>query len=131
VEMAEHDRKDHDEARVELLRLYEGFEILSMDDLEGANKLTGRFVRLMRELGEHMKWESGLQVPRLEALLSREESEGLARLYLETQVLGPDLVVGGHRVWRGVAEYVRMGREELVGVWRGYCDEMERRGAKL
>ena len=136
-EMGEEDRRDHDHARDQLVILYEDFEALPLDvssesgsasDSTSIAKkekgrleftaLTKRFKDLMTELAEHMKIESGNQIPRLEGMLSREESEGLARRYIATYVLGPELVVKGEKVWKdGVGEYLRESRERFHGLW--------------
>ena len=81
----------------------------------------------MRELKEHMVEESGREIPLLEAKLSREESGELGRRYRETMVLGPELVVGGRRVWKGgVREYVNCGREVFGRVWGEWLRERGR-----
>ena len=124
---AEHDRLDHERARTTLLQLYADFESLPLTDVEGVKRLTARFGKLMRELKEHMVEESGREIPLLEAKLSREESGELGRRYRETMVLGPELVVGGRRVWKGgVGEYVGTSREGFGRVWGEWLRERGR-----
>jgi hypothetical protein len=77
---------------------------------------------LFGELLEHMRIESGEQIPRLEALLDGEESRRLGREYVKTQVLGPDLMVEGpgwrrRRVWRDVEDYVGTDLRRFREVW--------------
>lgn len=50
---------------------------------------------MMAELAEHMKRESGNEIPRLESILSRAKSRDLARQYARTQLLTPELRVAG------------------------------------
>ena len=147
-EMGDHDRKDHEHARAELLDLYTAFETLPTDiasaDTSIHEKTTSqfkllarRYKTLMTELAEHMKIESGQQIPRLEGILGRQESEELARRYLATYVLEPGLRVKGRRVWEGgVAEYMRVGREGFARVWGEVLEEggegkRKRGGGKL
>ena len=86
-------------------------------------RLASVFGALMRELKEHMREESGREVPMLEAVLRREESWSLAQRYQETMVLGPELVVGGKRVWRDVGEYIMSDRGYFHCVWQRYVQE--------
>ena len=128
-EMGEHDRKDHDHARDELIRLYDAFETLPLDVSSSRSEfaaLTKRFKNLMAELTEHMKVESGMQIPRLEGVLGREESEALARRYIATYVLKPGMAVGGKRVWGNVGEYMRETREGFYKLWREVGKEESR-----
>lgn len=129
ADFGRHDREDHERARTELLSLYDAFEKLPLSwsdtdqdvgtTREAFGALAGRYKELMRELAAHMKVESGSQIPRLEGMLSRGESEGLARRYLRTYVLEPELMVNEERVWiGGVGEYVRERRERFEEVWR-------------
>jgi hypothetical protein len=132
---ADHDREDHERARVALLEIYEGFErcdVVGNGDEGRRRELVDRVAALMRELAEHMRRESGEELPDLERGLGREESEELGRRYEETLVVEPGLVVGGRRVWRDVGEYIGAGRERLLEVWGEVCREGEsRRHGKL
>ncbi len=103
-----------------------------MDRQEFAT-LAQRFKTLLAELTEHMKVESRTQIPRLESVLSREESEALARRYIATYVLEPKMVVKGKKVWSGVEEYVKETRERFRGLWREAEDgeDWRGRGVKL
>ncbi len=116
--MGEHDRQDHDNAKRELLELYVDFERVDLGDTDGFKRLRRRYVELMTGLTEHMKTESGTDIPRLESVLGREESLDLGRRYLRTQVLGPALRIGEVRVWRNVGEYVSESAEGFWKVWR-------------
>ena len=86
-----------------------------------------RFKDLMAELTEHMKVESGMQIPRLESIIDGEESEALARRYIRTYVLEPEMRVGGQKVWNDVGEYVRERRERFQEFWRDFEQSEERR----
>ncbi|KAI9869622.1 MAG: hypothetical protein M1823_009009, partial [Watsoniomyces obsoletus] len=74
-EMGDHDRKDHEHARAELVDLYTAFETLPIDVTAAGTSthentasqlkvLARRYKTLMTELAEHMKIESGQQIPR-------------------------------------------------------------------
>ena len=130
AEMGEHDRADHDGAREELLSVYDAFVALdggvdpslSTTLAQRETKaefmtLAKRFKNLMAELAEHMKTESGTDIPRLEGVLGQEESRELGRRYLGTYVLGPGLVLGGERVWKGVREFAGEKRERFWELW--------------
>ena len=128
---AEHDRQDHEHARIVLLDLYRGFLMCPLHDSKQAAALTARFTALMRDLAEHMKRESGEEMPELERGLGREESLELGRRYKETLVVEPRLVLAGRRVFEGgVREYVEAGVERLLSVW-GLVEEERRRGRKV
>ena len=129
--MGEHDREDHDHARKELLSLYTAFEALSLDDMDGFRKLRQRYVDLMTELTDHMKTESGTDIPRLESILGKAESEELGRRYIRTQVLGPDMTIQGRKVWNDVSEYVNETAEGFWKVWHRVEAEEAKRGSKL
>lgn len=146
-EMGEHDRKDHDQIRDALVQLYDDFEALPLDvsststpseDGQGTGReefaaLAKRFKALTAELTEHMKVESGMQIPRLESIIGREESEALARRYIRTYDLEPEMVVKSQRVWQDVGEYVRERRERFQDLWNEIeeGDETRRREGKL
>ncbi|RMZ81698.1 hypothetical protein DV737_g2435, partial [Chaetothyriales sp. CBS 132003] len=97
--MSDHDRQDHEQARNELLRLYAAFERLPLSDLTRLAVLRKQYAALMADLAEHMKTESGEDIPRLEAVMGRAESEELGRRYLKTMVMEPGLRIAGRRVW--------------------------------
>lgn len=131
---AEEDRQDHERARVTLLALYDGFRGCGVDEAgrRRREELVGGFMALMRELAEHMRRESGEELPALEGRLGREESEELGRRYEETLVMEPGLVLGGRRVWRDVQEYVGTGKERMLEIWCEVVRERERRrGGRL
>jgi hypothetical protein len=133
---AEHDRQDHEHARLVLLELYRNFSSCALHDTERMAQLTAQFRALMGELAEHMKRESGEEMPALERGLGRSESEELGRRYQETLVVEPGLVLGndGRRVFEGgVGEYVECGKERLLEVWEMVVREMgcKRKGGKL
>lgn len=68
---------------------------------------------------DHMKVESGEQIPALERMLGPRESRRLGMEYINTQILTPDLEIMEHaedncgtpttrrKVWRDVEEYAR------------------------
>lgn len=130
---AQHDREDHDHARATLLELYAGFASASNSSTASSAKdtstamanLTDRYLALMRELAEHMRRESGEEMPALEAALGRRTSEELGVRYAATLVVTPELVVRGKRVWRDVGEYVAESKEGLLGAWREVQREQE------
>lgn len=102
--MAEHDRTDHDRAKSELLALFE-----AGPDAPDFMQVVDR---LFAELLEHMRTESGEQIPALERMLDPLESQRLGREYMKTQVLTPDLVLEDgrgqrRRVWRDVEDYAK------------------------
>ncbi|KIX92624.1 uncharacterized protein Z520_11653 [Fonsecaea multimorphosa CBS 102226] len=116
VHMAEHDRTDHERARTELLAL---FHI----PLEG-DEFLGSLRALFAELLEHMRIESGQQIPHLEHMLDPEESQRLGREYLKTQRLTPDLEIvvdkstgARRRVWRDVEEFARTDLQRFKEIW--------------
>ncbi|KAL2441083.1 hypothetical protein ABEF95_011769 [Exophiala dermatitidis] len=160
--MAEHDRLDHERAKDKLLALFERVRTASCYPKESTstadgtcastshNRGDGRQVEgldfesefdfsttinsLFVELLQHMKIESGEQIPMLERMLDPCETRRLGREYIRTQVLTPDLEIvdndnngddedGGtsptsrsskgtkrRKVWRDIADYVRTDR---------------------
>lgn len=113
-QMAEHDRSDHDRAKTELLALFD----LSLD---GAGFIAV-IDKLFAELLEHMKIESGEQIPALERILHPHESQRLGQEYMKTQVLTPDLEMVGEdgvrrRVWRDVEDYARTDLARFKEIW--------------
>ncbi|RMZ90389.1 hypothetical protein DV736_g2386, partial [Chaetothyriales sp. CBS 134916] len=115
--MSDHDRQDHEQARNELLRLFAAFETLAPSDLSGLAVLRKRYAVLMAELADHMKTESGKDIPRLEVAMGRAESEELGRRYLKTMVVEPGLKIAGRRVWSDVGAYLDTGLQGLRRVW--------------
>lgn len=116
-EMAEHDRTDHDRAKQELLAIFE----LSLDSDDFPNVIN----RLFAELLEHMKIESGEQIPRLEGMLDLFESQRLGREYIRTQILTPDLEYldeNGMRrkMWRDVEDYARTDLSRFREIWEDF-----------
>lgn len=90
--LGEHDRKDHDHGKIQLVQLYEDFERLPVNVPTPTSETSGggtgreafavlarRFKDLVAELTEHMKVESEMQIPWLESILGGKESEALAR----------------------------------------------------
>jgi hypothetical protein len=150
---AQHDRDDHDRARLTLLELYDGFSTAlsstststpsssssssshdtSPPQTQTIQALTTRYLSLMRDLAEHMRRESGEELPDLERRLGREQSVELGQRYAETLVVTPDLVLrdsagggdGDERgcVWAGVGDYVRADKGTLLAVWEEVCRE--------
>ncbi|KEF60104.1 uncharacterized protein A1O9_04954 [Exophiala aquamarina CBS 119918] len=116
-EMAEHDRTDHDHARLELLALFD----LSLE----SDGFPSVIDKLFAELLEHMKVESGEQIPRLEGMLDLFESQRLGREYLRTQILTPDLEYldsegVGRRMWRDVEDYARTELARFREIWEDF-----------
>ncbi|KAH0843956.1 hypothetical protein AYO21_08346 [Fonsecaea monophora] len=115
VQMAEHDRTDHERARSELLALFHV-------PLEG-DKFLVALRALFAELLEHMKIESGQQIPHLEHMLDPEESQRLGREYVKTQCLSPELEIvdkstgARRRVWRDVEDFVRTDLHRFKEIW--------------
>ncbi|ETN39579.1 uncharacterized protein HMPREF1541_05805 [Cyphellophora europaea CBS 101466] len=131
-EAAEHDRQDHENARRTLLELYAAFEACAVGDAQTAGVLTERYLALLAELAEHMKRESGEEMPALEAGLGREESVELGRRYMETLVVTPELVLRGRRVFRDVGDFVHASKQSLLQVWAEVQrEEQRRRGGRL
>jgi len=116
-EMAEHDRTDHEHARLELLALFD----LSLESNDFPNVIN----KLFAELLEHMKVESGEQIPRLESMLDLFESQRLGREYLRTQILTPELEYLDHegvrrRMWRDAEDYARTGLPKFREIWEDF-----------
>jgi len=112
--MAETDRSDHDRAKAELLALLQ----VPID----SDQFMREIDRLFNELLEHMRVESGQEIPQLESVLSKEESHRLGRLYLQTQVITPDLVVRGpdgvpRRLFEDVEDYARTDLSTFKAIW--------------
>lgn len=116
-EMAEHDRTDHDRAKQELLAVFD----LSLESDDFPNVID----KLFAELLEHMKVESGEQIPRLESMLDLFESQRLGREYLRTQILTPDLEYVDRdgvrrRMWRDVEDYARTDLSRFKEIWEDF-----------
>lgn len=112
--MAEHDRTDHDRAKTELLALFS-----VPTDSAGFLAVIGKF---FAELLEHMKIESGEQIPALERILDPLESQRLGKEYVKTMALTPDLEIMGEdgvkrRVWNNVEDYVRTDLNRFKEIW--------------
>ncbi|EXJ95439.1 hypothetical protein A1O1_00560 [Capronia coronata CBS 617.96] len=136
VQMAEHDRSDHERAKVELLALFDRVRLVESDcstpidtdtdtDTDTTTSSKANAVldfdefdmvieKLFADLLEHMKVESGEQIPALERILDPLESQRLGREYMKTQVLTPDLEIVDksdgltkRKVWRDVEDYAR------------------------
>ncbi|KAK4946914.1 hypothetical protein LTR10_014056 [Elasticomyces elasticus] len=120
-QMAEHDRLDHERARIELMALFKA----GVDEPD----FLPRVNTLMAELHEHMRTESGEQIPALEAMLGPSESQRLGREYIKTFALAPELEMldsaAGfkRRVWAGVKEYASMDSAGFRAVWENLTDE--------
>ena len=99
--------------------------------MSGFKKLRQRYIVLMKDLTEHMKSESGTNVPRLESVLGNGESEELGRQYLRTKVLKPDLELQGIRVWKDVSDYINETSEGLWNAWRRLEVEEAKKDSKL
>ncbi|KAK5223537.1 hypothetical protein LTR47_007569 [Exophiala xenobiotica] len=121
--MAEHDRTDHDRAKIELLALFGTGQPDAPDFMQ-------RIDRLFAELLEHMRTESGDQIPALERMLDPLESQRLGREYMKTQVLAPDLVLSDEhsgqmrRVWRDVEEYARTDLARFRDIYERVTKEL-------
>lgn len=123
--MAEHDRADHDRAKNELLALFE------------ADPDAPQFIpvldRLFAELLEHMRVESGDQIPALERMLDLHESQRLGKEYIRTQVLTPELELIDERgvqvrVWKDVEDYARTDLSRFKDIYARVCEEQSRTG---
>ncbi|RMD44709.1 hypothetical protein DV735_g445, partial [Chaetothyriales sp. CBS 134920] len=123
--MSNHDRADHERARVELLRLCGENEYAARLEV-----LRQRYAVLMAGLAEHMRSESGEDIPRLEAAMGPAQSVELGRRYLETMVVQPELQIAGARVWPDVGAYLTAGLQGLRSVWTQVLLDRERRGEK-
>lgn len=119
--MADHDREDHDRAKGELLALFK----LPLDTPEFPPAIYKLFVDLL----EHMKVESGEQIPALERMLDPLESQRLGREYMKTQVLTPQLEMVDKttgvksRVWRDVEDYARTDLARFRELWTELTEE--------
>lgn len=116
-EMAEHDRTDHEHARLELLALFD----LSLESDDFPNVID----KLFAELLEHMKVESGEQIPRLESMLDLFESQRLGREYIRTQILTPDLEYLDRdgvrrRMWIDAEDYARTELARFKEIWEDF-----------
>lgn len=122
AQMAEHDRQDHERAKSELLGLF-GSGVV--DGPEFVAKVDALFA----ELREHMKVESGEQIPTLERMLGPFESRRLGSEYIKTLVLTPDLEMVDldtglrKRVWSSIEEYVRTDLAGFRAVWERLTEE--------
>ena len=119
--MAEHDQLDHERARTELMALFRS----GVDEPDFLPRVNA----LMAELHEHMRTESGEQIPVLEAMLGPSESLRLGREYVRTFALSPDLekldpATGlKRRVWASVQEYASMDSAAFRAVWESLTEE--------
>lgn len=116
-DMAEHDRSDHDRAKQELLAVF----ALSLD----SDDFPAVINRLFADLLEHMKVESGEQIPRLESMLDPFESQRLGREYIRTQILTPDLqYLDGNgmrrKMFTDVEDYVRTDLSRFREIWEDF-----------
>ncbi|KAI1610364.1 hypothetical protein EDD36DRAFT_323372 [Exophiala viscosa] len=120
-QMAEHDRLDHERARTELMALFN----LGVDEPDFLPRVNA----LMAELHEHMRTESGEQIPALERMLGPSESQRLGREYIRTFALTPELetldpAIGlRRRVWATVEEYTCMDSAGFRVVWESLTEE--------
>lgn len=121
-QMAEHDRGDHERAKQELLALFTDVALESPAFPTAVRKL-------FAELLEHMKVESGEQIPALERSLGALESQRLGREYIKTQALTPDLEMVDkrdgvrRRVWRDVEDYARTDLARFRQIWEDLTEE--------
>jgi len=112
--MAEHDQADHERAKAELLGLF----ALPLDWPHFPQVID----KLFAELLEHMKVESGEQIPSLERILDPLESQRLGREYMKTQILTPDLEILDEtgvkrRIWTDVEDYARTDLSRFRQIW--------------
>ncbi|KIX06010.1 uncharacterized protein Z518_03984 [Rhinocladiella mackenziei CBS 650.93] len=118
--MADHDRTDHDRAKTELLALFD----MPLDSPDFPTTVQ----KLFSELLEHMKIESGEQIPRLERILDLSESQRLGREYMKTQVMTPALEMVGkdgakRGVWADVRDYARTDLRQFRDIWAQLTNE--------
>ncbi|KIW15830.1 hypothetical protein PV08_05880 [Exophiala spinifera] len=123
--MAEHDRADHDRAKNELLALFA--------DGPSAPHFATVLDRLFAELLEHMRLESGEQIPALERMLDLHESQRLGKEYIRTQSLTPELELADERgvkvrVWKDVEDYARTDLARFKEIYARMCEEQNRNG---
>ncbi|EXJ89492.1 hypothetical protein A1O3_02559 [Capronia epimyces CBS 606.96] len=138
-QMAEHDRTEHERAKSQLLALADvPFESADFDVV---------LDRLFADLLEHMRVESGEQIPSLERLLDPLESQRLGREYMKSQVLTPELEwpasrispspspsPGGikrRRVWVDIDDYARSDLARFRDIYAQLTDEQTEMGVKL
>ncbi|KAK6382293.1 hypothetical protein LTS17_004180 [Exophiala oligosperma] len=125
-EMAEHDRQDHDRAKNELLALFE----VGPDRPDFVSVLD----RLFAELLEHMRVESGEQIPALERMLDPLESQRLGKEYIRTQILTPDLELTMDdndrglkvKVWKDVEDYARTDLSTFKKIYARVCQQQNK-----